>query len=389
MFEPANLESKDKYDSRKITEVDFEKRTSTVARSQSFPTGCSSIGTEKNSLRRLDLNPGFQLYVLMLYPLSHTGYHPGVGQNRLSFKFLVGLVDKASARRAENPGSNPGAGEHFLLIAGVFPGPHFRQMLESIELKQSTWQAFRDVHGFLGNKKSANYREQLENLLHTYHNLGDVSEEHGKRFHQDMQTMELRHQEKRDTAMMGDYVWGLIRDNNESDVEKKTKSVKIMLKAHSCMVVSYEEELWPGKVLAVKNNGAVISCIILLKIAAVIETRIRLKALLDDGYSMSQAADRLGIAKTTAKRWARRYLETGWGGGLKDAVDLGVGEFQREERTGHCSKFVSVKLLCLQVNYELPLDSLEAVRRLAITLRLRVLGTIWLLVNKLLQRSKP
>ncbi|KAJ4427167.1 hypothetical protein ANN_24783 [Periplaneta americana] len=44
---------------------------------------CKSNGTEKNSLRRRDLNPGFQLYVLMLYPLSHTGYHPGVGQNRL------------------------------------------------------------------------------------------------------------------------------------------------------------------------------------------------------------------------------------------------------------------------------------------------------------------
>ncbi|KAJ4429026.1 hypothetical protein ANN_26022 [Periplaneta americana] len=37
----------------------------------------------KNSLRRRDLNPGFQLYVLMLYPLSHTGYNPGVEQNRL------------------------------------------------------------------------------------------------------------------------------------------------------------------------------------------------------------------------------------------------------------------------------------------------------------------
>ncbi|KAJ4425839.1 hypothetical protein ANN_27465 [Periplaneta americana] len=44
---------------------------------------CKSNGTEKNSLQRLDLNPGFQLYVLMLYPLSHTGYHPGVGHNRL------------------------------------------------------------------------------------------------------------------------------------------------------------------------------------------------------------------------------------------------------------------------------------------------------------------
>ncbi|KAJ4442285.1 hypothetical protein ANN_12153 [Periplaneta americana] len=37
----------------------------------------------KNSLRRRDLNPGFQLYVLMLYPLSHTGYNSDAGQNRL------------------------------------------------------------------------------------------------------------------------------------------------------------------------------------------------------------------------------------------------------------------------------------------------------------------
>ncbi|KAJ4435802.1 hypothetical protein ANN_18421 [Periplaneta americana] len=50
-------------------------------------------------------------------------------------------------------------------------------------------------------------------------------------------------------------------DHSESDVEKKTKSVKIMLKAHSYMAVTYEEELWPWKVLEVKNNGAVVSCI--------------------------------------------------------------------------------------------------------------------------------
>ncbi|KAJ4441860.1 hypothetical protein ANN_11720 [Periplaneta americana] len=50
--------------------------------------------------------------------------------------------------------------------------------------------------------------------------------------------------------------------DSESDVEKKTKSVKIMLKAHSYMVVTYEEELWPGKVLEVKNNGALVSCIV-------------------------------------------------------------------------------------------------------------------------------
>ncbi|KAJ4449581.1 hypothetical protein ANN_00984 [Periplaneta americana] len=50
--------------------------------------------------------------------------------------------------------------------------------------------------------------------------------------------------------------------DSESDVEKKTNSVKIMLKAHSYMVVTYEKELWPWKVLEVKNNGAIISCIL-------------------------------------------------------------------------------------------------------------------------------
>ncbi|KAJ4435463.1 hypothetical protein ANN_18079 [Periplaneta americana] len=119
---------------------------------------CKSNGTEKNSLRRRDLNLDFQLYVLMLYPLSHTGYHPGVGQNRLrlssnswipssgrplhyvidvyerrtevhtcaevhsysasSYEVRVmercGLVDKASARRAENPVQIPAPERIFL-----------------------------------------------------------------------------------------------------------------------------------------------------------------------------------------------------------------------------------------------------------------------------------
>ncbi|KAJ4433995.1 hypothetical protein ANN_16314 [Periplaneta americana] len=38
---------------------------------------CSVMsGTEKNSLRHRDLNPGFQLYVLTFYPLNHNGFPP-------------------------------------------------------------------------------------------------------------------------------------------------------------------------------------------------------------------------------------------------------------------------------------------------------------------------
>ena len=38
-------------------------------------------------------------------------------------------------------------------------------------------------------------------------NLGNVSEEHGERFHQDIQVMEKRYQGRWNEVMMGDYVW--------------------------------------------------------------------------------------------------------------------------------------------------------------------------------------
>lgn len=43
-------------------------------------------------------------------------------------------------------------------------------------------------------------------------NLGDESDEHGERFHQDMATIEKRYQGTWDEQMMGDYCWFLIRD---------------------------------------------------------------------------------------------------------------------------------------------------------------------------------
>jgi len=46
-------------------------------------------------------------------------------------------------------------------------------------------------------------------------NLTDVSEEHGERFHQDIQVMEKRYQGRWDEAMMGDYVWTLIREDKQ------------------------------------------------------------------------------------------------------------------------------------------------------------------------------
>ena len=106
---------------------------------------------------------------------------------------------------------------------GIFTGPQIRQMLGSKELEgkmtaleRDAWQSFRNVvHGFLGRNKADNYEDLVETLLQTYcklgsrmslklhylhshldffrPNLADVSEEHGERFHQDIQVMEKRY----------------------------------------------------------------------------------------------------------------------------------------------------------------------------------------------------
>ena len=82
------------------------------------------------------------------------------------------------------------------------------------------------VNGFLGNNKSEDYKELVESLLTAYYtlgcrmsiklhflishldffrsNLGAVSEEHGERFHQNIQVMEKRYQGRWDEVMMSD-----------------------------------------------------------------------------------------------------------------------------------------------------------------------------------------
>ena len=47
-------------------------------------------------------------------------------------------------------------------------------------------------------------------------NLGDVSEEQGERFHQDIKVMEDRYQGRWDSHMMSDYCWSLMRANPDA-----------------------------------------------------------------------------------------------------------------------------------------------------------------------------
>lgn len=125
--------------------------------------------------------------------------------------------------------------------AGIFDGPQIRQLTKDTQFRNSmtelelkAWTAFVSVmQNFLGNKKSENYIELVEDLLlqlknmgcnmsiklHFLHshldrfpeNLGDMSEEQGERMHQDLRVMEERYQGFWDTNMMSDYCWSLIR----------------------------------------------------------------------------------------------------------------------------------------------------------------------------------
>jgi hypothetical protein len=141
------------------------------------------------------------------------------------------------------------------VTAGVFVGPQLRQMFasETLENKMTTvekraWIAFKNVvAGFLGNNKADNYKDLAEELLDSFRsldcrmslkvhylhshldffrpNLGAVSEEHGERFHQDIQLMEKRYQGRWNEAMMGDYVWNLVRHDSTTHKRQKRSTV--------------------------------------------------------------------------------------------------------------------------------------------------------------------
>ena len=126
--------------------------------------------------------------------------------------------------------------------AGIFDGPQIRTLLRDqyfvtamTVVEARTWKAFsKVVHNFLGNKRADNYIELVEEFLlslqglgcrmsikvHYLHshlsefpaNLGDVSEEQGERFHQDVKVMEERYQGRWNCNMMADYCWSLMRD---------------------------------------------------------------------------------------------------------------------------------------------------------------------------------
>lgn len=138
------------------------------------------------------------------------------------------------------------------LNEGVFVGPQIRKIskdsnfdavLNKTELK--AWKSFKDVSsGFLGNTKSKNFRKLVSNMLKNFaaqgclmslklhlldshlnffpKNLGDMSDEQGERFHQDILCMEKRYQGRWDAMMMADYCWFLQRDKRNCSYKRKS-----------------------------------------------------------------------------------------------------------------------------------------------------------------------
>ena len=131
--------------------------------------------------------------------------------------------------------------------------PKFDESMESNV--RNAWHSFKSiVTNFLGNHRSPEYECVVEGLLQSFQalgarmsikmhflsshldyfpeNCGDVSEEQGERFHQDIRVMEERYQGRWDVNMLADYCWCLKRDVTD------VKQTKIFAKAiYSALIV--------------------------------------------------------------------------------------------------------------------------------------------------------
>ena len=99
------------------------------------------------------------------------------------------------------------------------------------------------VKNFLRNKKAKNYEDMVSEVTENYRalgynmslkmhflyshldffrqNLGNVSDEHGERLHQDTSTMETQYQGTWNRSMLTDYSWTLKRNQHQAEYTRK------------------------------------------------------------------------------------------------------------------------------------------------------------------------
>lgn len=122
---------------------------------------------------------------------------------------------------------------------GMLTGPQIRKLILDTDFDRTlskkelrAWTAFKEVDSkFLGNEKSPNYENLIEELLKSFENinvnmslkihflnshldffpenLGAVSDQHGERFHQTFARIEsfYKNKSKYSSSMLADYIW--------------------------------------------------------------------------------------------------------------------------------------------------------------------------------------
>jgi len=120
---------------------------------------------------------------------------------------------------------------------GIFIGPQIRELMQDKQFdedlnenERNAWLSFKRIcKDLLGNHKAANYQDVVQDLLTSYkamgcnmslkihvqeshleffvENLGEVSDEHGERFHQDIMAMDKRYQGKWTSSMLSDLLY--------------------------------------------------------------------------------------------------------------------------------------------------------------------------------------
>lgn len=114
-------------------------------------------------------------------------------------------------------------------------------------VEKRAWTSFVDVcKKFLGNNRSEYYIDIINELMSAYQelgcnmslklhylhshldffpeNLGQFSDEHGERFHQEMLQMEIRYEGKSRIQMLTNYCWSLKRETSDEIYKKRRTS---------------------------------------------------------------------------------------------------------------------------------------------------------------------
>jgi len=142
----------------------------------------------------------------------------------------------------------------FSLCLGVFIGPKIRKLMKSDDFKtkldpveKHAWESYIALcDNFLGNNRSADYVSYVNNILCAYNemgcnmsikihflhshldffpdNLGQLSDEQGERFHQEIATIEKRFDGKDKINMMTNYCWSLKRETDDDQLKRKRSS---------------------------------------------------------------------------------------------------------------------------------------------------------------------